>query len=224
MDTPWDSIFTDQKFCTTIAPRRFVQRQMKDCPPESGPVLDLGCGYGRHLIYFAGQGYDVYGLDISPIALLETRRNLEAHHLIARLAQANMWEIPFRAINFAAVLCVNVINHGTPAQIEKCVAGVADCLKPSGLFVLTTLTPNDFKASGEQLGPNTFVCDRGPEKGVLHTFYDLDSAKSLLSPWFTVERAETVRFKQKHEETEELQHEFIWLQANLKNNISSTSN
>jgi 2-polyprenyl-3-methyl-5-hydroxy-6-metoxy-1,4-benzoquinol methylase len=28
-------------------------------------ILDLGCGSGRHVIYFAKKGFDVYGIDVA---------------------------------------------------------------------------------------------------------------------------------------------------------------
>lgn len=36
-------------------------------------VLDLGCGTGRHIVYFAKRGFDVYGIDISPQAIKLTK-------------------------------------------------------------------------------------------------------------------------------------------------------
>ena len=34
-----------------------------------GKVLDIGCGAGRHSLYLQGQGFDVLGIDNSPLAL-----------------------------------------------------------------------------------------------------------------------------------------------------------
>ena len=35
----------------------------------AGRVLDVGCGAGRHSLYLQGQGHDVLGTDISPLAI-----------------------------------------------------------------------------------------------------------------------------------------------------------
>jgi len=34
-----------------------------------GKVLDIGCGAGRHSIYLQEKGFDVTGIDISPLAV-----------------------------------------------------------------------------------------------------------------------------------------------------------
>jgi SAM-dependent methyltransferase len=34
-----------------------------------GRVLDIGCGAGRHLLYLQEKGFDVLGIDISPLAI-----------------------------------------------------------------------------------------------------------------------------------------------------------
>ena len=51
--------------------------EYKDWPPHQkkamryvkGKVLDLGCGAGRHSLYLQEKGFDVTGLDVSPLAI-----------------------------------------------------------------------------------------------------------------------------------------------------------
>jgi SAM-dependent methyltransferase len=38
-----------------------------------GKVLDIGCGAGRHSIHLQGKGFDVLGIDISPLAVKVSR-------------------------------------------------------------------------------------------------------------------------------------------------------
>ncbi|MCX6684897.1 MAG: class I SAM-dependent methyltransferase [Methanoregula sp.] len=53
----------------------------------SGSVLDIGCGTGDHALFFAGKGYDVWGIDSSPLAIQKARekadgRGLQVHFLV----------------------------------------------------------------------------------------------------------------------------------------------
>jgi len=160
---------------------------MRAVAPSAGPVLDVGCGCGRHLVFLAANGYDVYGIDLSDVALGKAEVNLGSFGLSARLEKSAMWDIPFGDISFAAALAINVLNHGLPAEIARSVSAIADRLAPGGLLLLTLLTTNDYRTCGRQVGARTFICDKGPEKGVLHTFFDEPAARALLGGYFAVE-------------------------------------
>ena len=50
----------------------------------SGSVLDIGCGTGEHALFFAGEGYDVWGVDSAALAIQKARekaagRGLQVH-------------------------------------------------------------------------------------------------------------------------------------------------
>ena len=53
----------------------------------SGSVLDIGCGTGENALFFAGEGYEVWGIDSAPLAIQKARekaagRGLSVHFLI----------------------------------------------------------------------------------------------------------------------------------------------
>ncbi len=53
----------------------------------TGSVLDIGCGTGEHALFFAGEGYEVWGIDSSPLAIEKARekaagRGLHVHFLV----------------------------------------------------------------------------------------------------------------------------------------------
>ena len=50
------------------APSAWVQR-WSHLVPVGGTVLDLACGHGRHMRWFAGRGHPVTGVDRSPEAI-----------------------------------------------------------------------------------------------------------------------------------------------------------
>ena len=53
----------------------------------TGSVLDIGCGTGEHALFFAGEGFEVWGIDSAPLAIGKAkekaaRRGLLVHFLV----------------------------------------------------------------------------------------------------------------------------------------------
>jgi SAM-dependent methyltransferase len=53
----------------------------------TGSVLDIGCGTGEHALFFASEGYSVWGIDSTPLAIDKARekaarRGLQVHFLV----------------------------------------------------------------------------------------------------------------------------------------------
>jgi cyclopropane fatty-acyl-phospholipid synthase-like methyltransferase len=53
----------------------------------TGSVLDIGCGTGEHALFFAGEGYEVWGIDSAPLAIQKAEekaalRGLRVHFLV----------------------------------------------------------------------------------------------------------------------------------------------
>ena len=73
-ETELPSIHTDMPRIVEIFKKRNVKK-----------VLDLGSGSGRHTIYLAQQGFDVYGIDISEEGIKKTNNYLIEKGLRAHL-------------------------------------------------------------------------------------------------------------------------------------------
>ena len=216
MKDAWNELFASDGFCTDLNPREFVTDSMADIPPCAGPVLDVGCGCGRHLVYLAAKGYDVFGIDTSPVAIKKARENLARFKLRATLEKSSMWNIPFDGVHFTCALAINVLNHGMPDEIAQSVEAVAHRLLPEGTLLLTLLTANDYRRCGEQKGPNTFICAKGPETGVLHTFFDESTAKELLRHRFLIHHFETASRTVALDTGEEVLSEFFRIRGRTK--------
>jgi SAM-dependent methyltransferase len=73
---PWD-IGRPQKEFIELVRRREI----------TGSVLDIGCGTGEHALFFAGEGFEVWGIDSAPLAIQKARekadkRELRVHFLV----------------------------------------------------------------------------------------------------------------------------------------------
>jgi len=97
----------------------------------TGPVLDIGCGPGRHLAALAALGYDGLGLDLSPVAVRIARaRGAEAilQSVFADVPRAGRWQT-------ALLLDGNVGIGGAPAAL---LARARALVAPGGSVLVET--------------------------------------------------------------------------------------
>ncbi len=131
--TQYDTYFADCELfrydCT------FIEKHLR--PP--GPVLDVGCGTGRHVAHFAERGFTVVGLDLSPHMLLVARANLLARRQPRRLVQANFFHLPFKpGVRFQGILLMFstlglIHNRALRAELLGMLRGF---LAPKGKLIL----------------------------------------------------------------------------------------
>jgi tellurite methyltransferase len=79
--TPYDQKYAAPEFYWGKTPSAMCDRVIEIMKPRPGRrprLLDLGCGEGRNAVYFAGHGFEVVGLDLSPPGLEKTRKYAEA--------------------------------------------------------------------------------------------------------------------------------------------------
>lgn len=60
----------------------------------SGSVLDIGCGTGEHALFFAGEGYEVWGIDSVPLAIQKAREKALGRGLSVHFLVMNALDIP----------------------------------------------------------------------------------------------------------------------------------
>jgi len=81
---------------------RFVLDVLKPDPVD--PILDLGCGSGRHTLALCERGMtNVTGLDLSADLLGQARENLAGCGRSANLIRGDMLRLPFREATLACV-------------------------------------------------------------------------------------------------------------------------
>lgn len=98
-------------------------------------ILDLGCGAGRHAIYFAKRGFYVVGLDSSKTALKIAERRLKKEGLSNYdLVFSSLFETPFSDGEFDAVISISAIDNFKISDIRKGLKEVRRILKKGGFL------------------------------------------------------------------------------------------
>ena len=102
----------------------------------AGPILDLGCGDGRHLQWLAAEDLPVMGLDLSAHLLARAAEYLMAEKV--PLIRGDMRSLPVVGDCFGTVLSLFTAfgYFGTPAENTRPVAEVARVLRPGGHWFL----------------------------------------------------------------------------------------
>jgi ubiquinone/menaquinone biosynthesis C-methylase UbiE len=111
--------------------QRFRKLALQDlvADPEK-KALDLCCGSGLAAQVLAEEGYDLTGLDCSPVAIETAQASVPKGKFILGRAE----KLPLEADQFDLVHTSMALHEMTPAQIQKIFSEVYRVLKPGGTF------------------------------------------------------------------------------------------
>ncbi len=155
-------------------------------------ILDAGCGTGRHTVYFAEKGFEVYGFDFSPFAVKRAKEKLKEKRLRANL---KIWDIrrklPYKDNFFDVLLSIRVFHHNNSETIKRIIEEFVRVVRKGG-FVYIQVPPRQLilkyamfderkGKSGIKLEEGTYTPGHGSEKGVPHHSFTKIELKKLFS-------------------------------------------
>ena len=174
---------------------------------EKKPLIDLGCGTGRHLVHFAKRGFPAFGVDLSEYMLRRCAEKLEKEKFVPRIVRGNLLELPFKDNSFSYGLCM-FSTIGLIAGKKNRAAFLKEAcriLQPGGLFfvhvhnrlfnvfdswgrrwLLKTYLPNPFTEA--EIGDKIFDYYRGIRDMYLHVFSLGEIKRALRRARFKVEK------------------------------------
>jgi SAM-dependent methyltransferase len=121
-----------------------IDRWLAEAPPDEqillelarGPVLDIGCGAGRHLVALMKMGVEAWGVEVSSRAAAIARsRSADVFH-------GSVFDLP-ATDHWATALLIDG-NVGIGGEPRKLLARTAEVLGPGG-FALVELEPPGFE-------------------------------------------------------------------------------
>lgn len=99
--------------------------------PETGHILDLGCGSGRDSRYFIDQGYEVTAIDASPeIASL-------ASELLGKPVETLSFQVLDYSNAFDGIWACASLLHCPRADMDTVIHNVTKALKPKGIVYMS---------------------------------------------------------------------------------------
>lgn len=199
----WDQVY-GEKFMTVWEPSedivrfsaRLIQKRLAydtyEVKTEVEHVLDLGCGNGRHVIFFAQQGFKASGIDVSAKAIEWAKDWCNREGVDADLRVGDIKQLPYDDHSFDVVVSHGVLDHVLMEEARRAAEEVSRVLRPSGLFYCDLRSIEDFESGiGKRVAPNTFAIQEGFEEGLIQHFFTLDEVHALLCGLFRIIYIET---------------------------------
>jgi len=124
-DLPWDTGEADEHLVAFVSGSGVV----------AGPALEVGCGTGTNALWLARRGFDVLGIDVSPLAVDQARGRLPAPAPRCRFEVHDFLGAP-PAGSFSLVFdrgCFHVFDDAEDRA--RFAARVAEVLAPDGVWL-----------------------------------------------------------------------------------------
>ncbi len=188
METTWEKIYEKGKLLK-MEPHDEIESIAKYFKSnKANRILDLGSGGGRHLIFLARKGFDVYGLDSSPTGLAFTLSCLADEKLVAHLTLSDMGKLPYDDHYFDAVISVQVIHHNMVSGVIKTIQEISRVLAGNGLIWITMpVSKNEPSKNQKEVESGTYIPLDGPEKGLPHHYFSENEIPDLFNKYSIVD-------------------------------------
>lgn len=179
-------------------------------------LLDLGCGLGRHSLYFSRMGFAVTAVDISESGVEHTRRLVAQDFPDCVCMTADMMALPFADNSFDRVFSYHVISHQDTKGVQNVINEIARVLKPGAKAFVTLCSKQHYAFSyGDfpRIDDNTVLKTEGVEYEVPHFFADKEILKVLFSQYDFVSVRHTTECEMGEDESRERSHYYIEVQV-----------
>jgi SAM-dependent methyltransferase len=143
---PWYEEVFDEDFLRTLPFTTPAQTKrevdfIRDAlaPPKGSEVLDVACGYGRHALELAQQGFRLTGLDLSLPLLIRAADDAQRRRLAVNFVHADMREMSFNGQFDAAYCVLSSFGYFDEETNLRVATAICRALKPGGRFLLDIL-------------------------------------------------------------------------------------
>ncbi len=138
----WENTFSSQEWGKYPAEPliRFVARNFYNKQRDQIHIMEIGCGPGPNIWYFAREGFRVYGIDISENAIRRATNRMREEGLKAELSVGDIEKLPFKDGSFDCVVDNECLYCSSRRVTESILAELVRVTKRKGFFFSRTFT------------------------------------------------------------------------------------
>ena len=136
--TRWDKYYNMEEFLYGTEPIPFLKDNISLLPKNK--ALDLAMGEGRNGVYLATQGFDVLGLDISPIGLNKAQQLAKHFNTTIQTRVVDLENYQLEKNSYDVIICTYYLQRDLFNQIKA-------SLKPGGMVLIETFNTDYLKYS-----------------------------------------------------------------------------
>jgi ubiquinone/menaquinone biosynthesis C-methylase UbiE len=164
------------------------------------PILDLGCGIGRHVIYCNQIGLRAYGIDLSDNAIdfaVNWAKNEGMINPYSQIIQGDIIELPWPDSYFNYAISHGVLDSMPFAIARKACEELSRAMKKNGLFYCDLITKNnsidDLGYAKENVVPkNTQNTNPQHEVGTVQSYFNTSKINNLIDGLFSIEECKLI--------------------------------
>ena len=102
----------------------------------TGSVLDIGCGTGEHALFFAAEGYEVWGIDSAPLAIRKAQQKAAERGLTVQFFVLDALELSTLTRMFDTATDSGLFHTLSDEDRPVFVRNLAAILNPGGKYFM----------------------------------------------------------------------------------------
>ena len=173
------------RFAAKYVAKRVGLEEVNYIANNQSKVLDLGCGIGRHIIFFEKLGIDTYGIDLSEQAITVAHKWLYKENIQVenKLVNGSADNLPWEDETFDFIVSHGVLDSMSFDIAQKVVEECQRVIKKGGLFYCDLIGEDSEYGNGFE---EEVVVEKMHEKGTIQSYFTVNKIKNLFDGFFEI--------------------------------------
>lgn len=195
MQEVWEDLHEQPRFQPVYPHEVVVRWGLQNFKNKQARILDAGCGAGRHALFMAQLGHEVYATDLSRIGVVQTEKRAKEMGLTIQTQTNPVQLLDYEENFFDGIISYAVFNYAHYNDIIEALRRMRTQLKPEGKLIVVMRGERDWRLNyAEIAGPNMYKMNRlgngtpsDVEQGMLQCYLDADGMRDLFKDFTSIE-------------------------------------